>query len=412
MGVFPGAARLSPLPAAAKNTQLTASFGTKFKKGGVRTIQSQLPSADTLPHLILTLIALSGEFPSDQLIRLPGGASYKENVIKQLKREKLVRTFYRDGLRGLRLTSAAKRLLLADDPTQFCRYLTGSTDTNRLKSEVARRRRLHRMAEVLVTMYNAESLVFQQEKPSVFSPMPPRSGAVVEWPSYYSARELKDMGQMAVKVRNSRSTGVLLTPGELYAVYNVGPFLEIKWEYRAEMRLKALLQTEVCQRRVPQYHHAAPQGLVFGQSMAQLPLLMEEHRASSQNHFLVDGSYDRFHFLTSNQHGELLLQLLFDPDRRTKLDHILEENLSPRRPGWSMEHDAISGHDTPVLFGYLCDMPRIRRFVTALSFQKRSGILVCFDFQEEALRQVCGRRAKIESLDFQKVKALFDAPAL
>lgn len=365
-----------------------------------------------MPHLILTLVALSGEFPSDQLIRLPGGASYKENVVKQLKREKLVRTFYRDGLRGLRLTSAAKRLLLADDPAQFCRYLTGSTDTNRLKSEVARRRRLHRMAEVLVTMYNAESLVFQQEKPTIFSPVPPRPGAVVEWPAYYSARELKDMGQMAVKIRNSRSTGVLLTPGELFAVYNVGPFLETKWEYRAEMRLKALLQTEVCQRRVPQYHNVTPRGLVFGQRMAQFPFLMEEHRTSSQNHFLVDGSYDHFHFLTNDQYGELLLQLLFDPDRRARLDYILEENLSPRRSGWNIEHDAVSGHDTPVLFGYLCDMPRIRRFDTALNFQKRNGILFCFDFQEEALRQVCGQRAKIESLDFHKVKALFDAPDL
>lgn len=331
-------------------------------------------------------------------------------MVKQLKREKLIRVFYRDGLRGLRLTSAAKKLLLDDDPAQFRHYLTGSTDTNRLKSEITRRRRLHRMAEVLVTMYNAEAAVFQSEKPPLFS-SPPRSGFSLEWPAYYSARELKDMGQVAVKVRNSRSTGILLTPECVYAIYNVGPFLQTKWEYRAEMRLKALLQTELCQRRIPQCRGVAPQGLVFGQSMSQLPSLMEDGAASPQNHFLLDGSYDRFHYLTCNQHGELLLQLLFDPGRRAKLDAILRENLAPGRPGWSMEHDGMDQNNTPVLFGYLCDMPRIRRFDTALNLQQRAGILICFDFQEEALRQVCGQRVKMQSLDFEKVKALFGGEA-
>ena len=36
----------------------------------------------------------------------------------------------------------------------------------------------------------------------------------------------------------------------------------------------------------------------------------------------------------------------------------------------------------------------------------KTGTLFCFDFQEDALQQVCGQRVKIESLDFEKVKAL------
>ena len=78
----------------------------------------QLPSPDTLPYRLLLLTAISGEFPAAQVGRLPGGPAYKENVVKQLKREKLLRTYYRDGLRGLRLTAAAKSLLLAEQPEQ------------------------------------------------------------------------------------------------------------------------------------------------------------------------------------------------------------------------------------------------------------------------------------------------------
>lgn len=60
---------------------------------------------DTLPGLLLTLTALTGEFPTDLVQRLPGSASYKEAVVKRLKRERLLRTYYHDGLRGLRLTA-------------------------------------------------------------------------------------------------------------------------------------------------------------------------------------------------------------------------------------------------------------------------------------------------------------------
>ena len=69
------------------------------------SISPRLPSPSTLAYLLLVLTAISGEYPSSLVARLPGGSSYKENVVKQLKREKLLRTFYRDGLRGLRLTA-------------------------------------------------------------------------------------------------------------------------------------------------------------------------------------------------------------------------------------------------------------------------------------------------------------------
>ena len=62
--------------------------------------------------------------------------------------------------------------------------------------------------------------------------------------------------------------------------------------------------------------------------------------------------------------------------------------------------------DTPVLFAYTCDMPRIKRFDNALQIHDIRGTLYCFDFQEDAMRQICGQQVKIESLDLEKVKAL------
>lgn len=133
---------------------------------------------------------------------------------------------------------------------------------------------------------------------------------------------------------------------------------------------------------------------------------MADGVSSPQNHFLLDGSYDHFYFLPNDRHGELLLRLLYNPAARNSLDAILSENLLPGVPGWNLEHDAVDQDGDPVLFAYLCDMPRLRRFDTALNLQERSGTVLCFDFQEEALRQVCGVHAMFQTIDFEKVISL------
>ena len=99
----------------------------------------QIPPEDTLANLPLTLTALSGEFPTAQASHLLSIGAYQEKILKSLKGEKLLRTYYRDGLRALRLTTAAKKLLVDKWPDRFLPYLSGSTETNVLKLEVPRR---------------------------------------------------------------------------------------------------------------------------------------------------------------------------------------------------------------------------------------------------------------------------------
>ena len=43
--------------------------------------------------------------------------------------------------------------------------------------------------------------------------------------------------------------------------------------------------------------------------------------------------------------------------------------------------DAVDGDDTPVLFGYTCDMPRIKRFVHGLITNERKGVCTVLIFR-------------------------------
>lgn len=174
----------------------------------------------------------------------------------------------------------------------------------------------------------------------------------------------------------------------------------MKWEYKAEMRLKALLQMELCRYRLPaQFAQASQSAVVFGSDMAQMPVLMGIGGDGRHNYFVLDGNFEHFYYLTSDRCGEVILQLLCEPEQKEVLDDILSQDLAPRRPGWVVDNDAMDGEE-PVLFAYTCDMPRIQKFDTALELHGKVGTLLCFDFQEDALRQVCGSRVKIQCIDF------------
>lgn len=227
---------------------------------------TQLPAEGTLALLVLQIIAVSGEFPPAFSGHFPGGSSYIGSVIGKLKKDGLLRSYTKNGLRGLRLTASAKRLLLQKYPFDLAPYLTGTSETNSLKSEPERRLRLHRMAEALQILHNAQIPSLPWEKPS----MQDWLSNPTLFPVYYSSREFKSLGSLCTKIRNSRMTGVLFTEQAIFPVYNMASTFP-RWAYNAEIRLKAVLQTEFC--RNAQF---AISGIVFGSSSMQIPAILND----------------------------------------------------------------------------------------------------------------------------------------
>ena len=107
---------------------------------------------------------------------------------------------------------------------------------------------------------------FQDEKPKGFSPQG-YCGEAVEYPAFYSSREVKEMGIDATQIRSSRFTGVLLAPTGIFVTYNSGAAL-MKWRCKSELRVKALMWSVLCQQRLAgQYRAEDVHGLVLGESI-------------------------------------------------------------------------------------------------------------------------------------------------
>ncbi|MCM1489166.1 MAG: hypothetical protein NC203_12455, partial [Firmicutes bacterium] len=313
------------------------------------------------------------------------------------------RTFYKNGLRGYRLTATAKKLLIAAHPDRFSFALTGSCETNHIKSEVTKRLRLHRIAETTISMQNAGISIYRDEKTALFSPV--WNGEQPLLPAFYNSREVKELGTLFVKITGARSVGVLLTDSAVYIVYNLENSL-MKWEYKSEMRTKVLMQTVLCRDRLPHYYRSDDvHGLLLGNSMELAYDLLCS--VGNKQYFILDGNYEHFYYLTNDRFGERLLYLLCHRQEAERLERLLRSDLSDGHAGYSIENDAFDARGDPVLFGYFCDLPRIRRFNTALSLQGKSGTLICFDFQKEPLARYCGKQVVFRTIDFAKFERSF-----
>ena len=368
----------------------------------------------TGPYRLMELAAISGECSTRVLPILGLAPSYSEKLVTRLKGEGLIKTHYRDGLRGYRLTSKGKELLLEDNHSRFSFYLSGSSDTNHPRSDIPRRLRLQQASIAYAMLCNAGVEVFRDRKPRLFQAGDAARAAPfpMPLPAFYHSREVKELGAEAVKVNSSRAMGILFAPECIYALFCTGS-APMKWEYRTELKVKALLSYHASRgilsrgRIEPCYHPDTPvKALLIGSGMDTALKLMESTGGPQKSYFYLDSSFDHFHYAPDDAAGEAMLRLLCSPATQEALRNLLLSDLQPPRPGHGLEHDALSD-GSPVLLAFDFDMLRLSRFRTALSFHGLSGNLICFDFQEPVLRQYFGDAAAIETIDLYKFERRF-----
>ena len=368
---------------------------------------------DTCAYQLLSLIALSGECSVDIITYMGISPSYAEKLITKLKDEGYIKTHYRDRLRGYRLTNRGKKFLIGSNPDRFLFYLSGNTDTNRPRSDFTRRLRLQQTSIVYVMLQNAGVSLYRDEKKLLFTQDATKQRNL-KLPAFYQAREVKELGAEAVKINNSRTMGVLLAPRRLYAVYYTGGSL-MKWEYRTELKVKTLLQFHASRGVLsknniyPWYHPDTPiRALIIGENMDMAVKLMKSTGGYKKSFFCLDASFDGYHFIPASKEGEVMLQLLCNPELKKELEKLLVSDFLPVDKTLGLEHDAVSD-GIPVLLCHDCEILRITRFFTSLSLHGLKGKIICFDFQKEALEEYFGGAVMLETIDLEKFKRRYFA---
>jgi hypothetical protein len=362
-------------------------------------------------ELILEMTAISGELPYGQAIRLCNSEHYKRKIITLLKNDNLITTVTKDRLRGYRLTGQAKKSLLTSNPDRFTFYLTGNTDTNKIRGEYSRRYRLHRISEVLVTMSRAGVPLFRDKKPDIFNPdiaVPlPGQAKLFTDSAFYDSREVKDLGEETAKINNSRFTGVFLTQTDIFIVYNTANAV-MKWNHKSELRAKALITAYLCHDKIPGlYAKKEIKAIVTGNGMETAYTLLTSGGRSRKNFFIIDGTFNSFHYIPNDETGEMLIKILKDDNVRYSLDLTLKKDLTAPINRFNIESDGLDADGNLVLFAYDMDLPRIVRFNASLNMRNMKGVIICFDFQRDVLARYCGDTISFQTIIRDKFERRF-----
>lgn len=364
---------------------------------------------DTAAFKLLSLVALSGEFPATALGRLLGNGRYKEKVVTELKAKKLLKVYGRDGVRAYRLMLGGKRLLLQENPARFAPVFTTPIQP---RQDLPHRTRQHQMCEVLLSMQKSGIPIFPDEKTSLIgpAPLPVETQMGIRLPAYYSSLEIKALGPDSTKIKNARFCGILLTRQCIYLVYNAGDSL-MRWEQKSEIKTRALIAYLLCRERLPErYARAEVQGILMGADMEAARRLLCAGDPKASRVFRLDQTFEHFHFVPGNPQGELLLQLLCTDVRSLELREVLSDGLQPADRRAPIENDGFETDGIPVLFSFDGDLQRLSNFVSMLQLRESKGVVVCFDFQAQAFGAYCGESVRLQTIDLEKYKRRFLPP--
>lgn len=360
---------------------------------------------DTQIYQFLELVAISGEYPAEKVSLYFGEGRYGEKVITTLKKENMIKLFQKDGFKGYRLTITGKKYLLQINPERFCFYLCGKVETNLIKSEKYRQIRLHRMAVVNAMIIRSGIEIFRDKKEKLFQKEyharnPPAL------PVYYSSREIKEIGMEAVKIKNARATGVLITNTRVFLIYHTGDTV-MKWQKQSELRLKAVIGFYLQKNKILNGHNRVNDiaVIMIGNNMEVAYSLLISNGGSAKQLFLVDDSFNNQYFIPENFYGITLMKILCDQRITEELNQILSTDLSSDIPK-GMDCDGMDQKHRPVLFAYDFNMVRITKFQLALAIRKIKGIIICFDFQKEVLQRYCNH-IEIQTISYSKLERRF-----
>ncbi len=371
-------------------------------------IRNRDPTKDNKKLKLLQLIAISGEIPYSEIGRIIDNNSYTEKLITELKSNDDIVVFSKDKYKGYRLTRKSKMELIKQNKVRFEFFLTGTTETNRIKSELRRRLRLHRTSEIYITLLNSKVKVFRDEKPNIFlkTETTPLETKILN-PCFYNSIEIKNYGDETKKINSSRMIGYLLTQAKVFIVYNSNNSV-MKWSYNNEYKNYLFAKHTFCKNISNNFYISKNvQILIFGKSIeVLLELLMTTIELPKKNFFRINYEFESMLFLTNDDYGETLLKLLCDDNKLSAFNKVLSKDYLPQKSNYFSVNDAIAKDDTPVLFCCIIDLIKIAKFYSALNLHERKGIIICFDFQKEVLGKYFGDMVVIEALNFEKFKNL------
>ena len=334
---------------------------------------------------LLTITALSGEFPCDNFHRLHISSSYAKLLRHNLYQEGMIKSLSDDCLKGLVLTSKGIEVLKQKESERY-RYIS-----DKKRTEVSRRYRRQLFARTYCSLLNADIEFLPDRKPFVFarrrsqpyivgSPLI-RPSLLSDEPVFYSSIEIKyELEDHVQQIRNSTMTGLILCRNNSFVVYNIGEN-RFPLSYATELKAGIMVGSGTFLEMKKASSNAV--FLVRDFSIADELIFGSKEKKTAPSKVILNGAYKHIYLIPENESGNIQLRILCHPPFRELIEDTFFESFGDSNPNYKIINDGFDSDGNPVLDGCFLDVVRLLKFKRGLLTNDIPGRVLCFDFQME-----------------------------
>ena len=346
---------------------------------------------------LLTITALSGEFPGESFHRLYISHSYAKLLRHHLYQEGMLKSLSDNGLKGLALTSKGVEVLKKKEPERY-RYISAKTRT-----EISRRDRRQLFARTYCSLLNADVEFLPDRKAFIFarrrsqpyivgSPLI-RTSLLSDEPVFYSSIEIKyELEDHVQQIRNSAMTGLVLNRNNCFVLYNIGEN-RFPLSYATELKAGIMVGSGTFLEMKKASSNAV--FLVKDFSIADELIFGSKEKKTAPSKVILNGAYKHIYLILENESGDIQLRILCHPPFRELIEDTFFENFGESNPNYKIINDGFDGDGNPVLNGCFLDVVRLLKFKRGLLTNDIPGRVLCFDFQMEFVAKLM-KPAKVQ----------------
>ena len=350
---------------------------------------------------LLWFVGYCGEMPSQLALRVGGHPEWNRHVKYRAIDEGYLTVFrgkHRQRvIRSLRLTDKGIDYISEKDPAALA-YILGKHHGGVVtRNNMEHTLRRHSLAIALLMSFNAGAKILPAEKPSL---LPDHPKAVPDrlGPIYYSAAELREGIQAFDEdtvAKTSRILGVIVSGRQCFCLYHTG-HTRMYWMRNQEENTVASIETLLSSRG---FECTIFNQVIIGSNLNVAVRIARYKLNSRSRYFTLSDEYDHCYFMENSAHGDELLRILINPHERTKMDQTALRGYGPA-PKWTRYCDGLSVEDNrPVILGYHFDLLRLQDLDGSHAGFQESPIVLCFDYQREAIQSIVGALIEVRTFD-------------
>jgi hypothetical protein len=370
---------------------------------------------DSYCYNLLKTIALCGEFPYHSLYLIDGNERLIKRNILNMKKEGYITIQGKGQMRSIRLTKKAFEPLKAINEEYLTHYLSitdnhhfrGGKDKN--ADRIVWRR--HRMAEINCMFDYIGAKLWTNEKPKLV--LHPTGEKQIQQDDiiFYTSREMKNADiEQRYKTEFTRIMGALISPGGVYGVYNTNKGL-MKWNQQGEGKAQVLIEDIVSYNYSGEYE-SLDNAIMFGKDMeTALKILNSNGGKRDVNDFELlnfDNTYSNIYYITLDDNGIYQLNLLIQKNWYDSIRYSIFPESFLDTSYLSIECDAFDKKNNKYIIMFLDgNIGRLKRFKEA-SYDNKSKKyeVVCFDWQEDMVKEYIGENASLLVITTDKLSEL------